>query len=150
MVDPFSVAGSAAGIVSLGLQVCGGLITYCRAWRSHDKDVEETLEKLTELHFTLKHVADILSIVEDLNENAPNNLRIAQHKICSCTKSLSKLHSILVESEPISQPAGVLDKAHNIRLRSMSFFDKEKFKGLRTSIAEININLGIATQFLLS
>ncbi|KAI9703670.1 MAG: hypothetical protein M1836_007440 [Candelina mexicana] len=150
MVDPFSVAGSAAGIISLGLQVCGGLITYCRAWRSHHKDIEGTVEKLTELQFTLKHVADILSVVEDVNDNAPNNLRIAQNKIRSCTKSLNKLHSILMQSETISQPAGVLDKAHNIRLRSRSFFDQEKFRGLRTSVAEININLGFATQFLLS
>ncbi|KAI9720839.1 MAG: hypothetical protein M1812_002678 [Candelaria pacifica] len=150
MVDPLSTAGSAAGIVSLGLQVCGGLISYCRAWRSRDKDIEEARERLTELELTLKHVAGILSVVEILDDNAPNDLRLAHHKIRSCTKNLNNLHSALIESEEISQPAGVLDRAHNIRLRSMYLFDKEKFKDLRSSVAETNINLGIASQFLLS
>ncbi len=148
MVDPFSIAGSTAGIVSLGLQVCGGLITYYGAWKSHDKDVEEVFDKLTDLESTLKTLAGILSIVESLDDNRADPLQAARQKIHSCIDNLEKLQLALIKFESICQPTGVLDKIHNVRLRGMSFFTREELKGLRRSATETQINLSGANQIL--
>ena len=45
MGDPISVATGTAGLVSLGLQVSSGLITYCKAWKSYDRNIDTTLER---------------------------------------------------------------------------------------------------------
>ena len=148
MGDPLSVTAGTAGIISLGLQVCGGLINYCRAWKSHDKDIEEALEKLTDLELTLRSLSDILSVVESLDDSTADTLGRARHKIQSCAAALNKLHGALIEYESIAQPSGVLDKLHNVRIRSMSFLNKEKLKGLRASVSEIHNNLGSAIQIL--
>ena len=148
MVDPLSIVGSTAGIVSLGLQVCGGLITYCRAWRSHDKDIEEVLDKLTDLESTLKTLTGILSIVEGLDDNRTNTLQAARPKIHSCVTNLEKLRLALIDFESICQPTGVLDKIHNVRLRGMSFFNREKLKGLGRSATETQVNLSDANRIL--
>ncbi len=146
MGDPFTVAASTASFVSLGIQVCGGLIDYCRAWKSHDKEIEEALERLTELELTLQTLSDNLSIVESLDEST--SLQGARQKIRSCTVALNKLHGILIETESISQPAGILDKLHNIRLHGTFLFNREKLKCLRNSIAESQSYLSNTVQFL--
>ena len=119
MGDPLSIASGTAGLVSLGIQVCDGLIKYCRAWKSHDKEIEEALERLTELQLTLKTLSSILSIVESLDDSTAETLHGARQKILSCTVALNRLYKALIELEPISQAEGILDKVHNVRLRSI-------------------------------
>lgn len=148
MAEPFSVAASTASFVSLGIQVCDGLISYCRAWKSHDKEIEEALERLTDLELTLKNLSGILSTIESLDDSIAETLHGARQKIRSCTAALNKLYDALIEIESISQPVGILDKLHNVRLRSMFFFNKEKLKGFRGSVAETKSNLDSAIHIL--
>ncbi len=49
MTDPFSAAGTAIGVVSLGLQVCHGVIQFYDAWRSQDADVRSTCDLISSL-----------------------------------------------------------------------------------------------------
>ncbi|KAL8916695.1 MAG: hypothetical protein Q9172_006187 [Xanthocarpia lactea] len=148
MADPFSTVAGAAGIVTLGLQICGGFIKYCNEWKSYNRDIEEMLEKLTELEHTLKTIGDTLSIVEDIDYSTTHNLQLARRKIYSTQANLNKLYSSLKEVESIDDPAGILDKVHNLRLRSTRFFSREKFNSWRSSITEIHSNLLSAIHFL--
>ncbi|KAL8787489.1 MAG: hypothetical protein Q9195_007736 [Heterodermia aff. obscurata] len=147
-MDPVSIAAGTAGIVSLGLQICGGLVTYCKAWRSHDGDVEKALERLTSLSLTLESLEKILSAYGIDENDTADSFRVARDKIYSCTANLNTLHSVLVELESIGEPAGVLDKIHNIRLRSIALFNKEKFRRLQDSIKETQLKLDSAMQIL--
>ena len=148
MVDPFSTVAGAAGIITLGLQVCGGFIKYCNEWKSYNVDIEESLEKLTELEHTLKTIGDTLRIVEDIDYSTTDNLQLARRKIYSTQANLNKLYSSLKEVESIDGPAGMLDKVHNLRLRSTRFLSRGKFNSWRSSITEIHSNLLSAIQFL--
>ena len=148
MGDPFSFAVGTTGIVTLGLQICGGLITYCRAWRSHDRNIEEALERLTGLERTLRALSGILSAVEALDDNARDEVQVARDHIYACKGDLRKLNACLIELESISQPTGVLDKVHNVRLRSVSFFNKDKFKTLRNSVMGVQQQMANAMQIL--
>ncbi|CAH0050945.1 unnamed protein product [Clonostachys solani] len=49
MADPLSVAGTAVGIVSLGIVVTKGLIDYYKAFRDLNDDVTQTSRKLSHL-----------------------------------------------------------------------------------------------------
>lgn len=38
-MDPFSVVTGSAGLVSLGITICDGLLTYCRTYKSRENDL---------------------------------------------------------------------------------------------------------------
>lgn len=38
-MDPFSIATGSAGLVSLGITICDGLLTYCRTYKSRENDL---------------------------------------------------------------------------------------------------------------
>ncbi|KAL3469151.1 hypothetical protein BJX99DRAFT_265470 [Aspergillus californicus] len=58
MADPFSIAGSTVGVVSLGLQVCNTLVTYCRSVKDADQDIQTIANKAAGLRVPLKTLRD--------------------------------------------------------------------------------------------
>jgi len=54
MSDPFSVASSAVGIISLGLQVTQGVVTYYSQFKAFDGDIAEISCKADGLHGILQ------------------------------------------------------------------------------------------------
>ena len=52
------VAGSLVGIVSLGLQVCGGLLSYYQSWKDCNGNV-------TELYQSIENLNNILQLLQD-------------------------------------------------------------------------------------
>ena len=50
MSDPLSIAASAAGLASLGLTVCSGLLDYYKAWKDQHSDVLTMCESLEALN----------------------------------------------------------------------------------------------------
>lgn len=46
-MDPFSVATGTAGLVSLGITICDGLLAYCRTYKSRENDLN-VLDEHTE------------------------------------------------------------------------------------------------------
>ncbi|KAF2234764.1 hypothetical protein EV356DRAFT_501345 [Viridothelium virens] len=61
MSDPFTIASSTVGFISLGIQVTQGLITYLQDWRSRDSDVATTVLTLQDLEQTLEHLGFVLN-----------------------------------------------------------------------------------------
>lgn len=49
MTDPLSITASAAGLVSLGLTVCPGLLDYYGAWKNQHSDMSAMCESLETL-----------------------------------------------------------------------------------------------------
>ena len=54
MSDPLSIAASAAGLVSLGLTVCSGLLEYYSAWKDQHSDISTMCESLEALSKTFE------------------------------------------------------------------------------------------------
>ncbi|KAH7053067.1 hypothetical protein B0J12DRAFT_43999 [Macrophomina phaseolina] len=54
MSDPFSVAGSAVGIVSLGLAVCQSVVRYYDAYKGQGDEINDMLERTSRLVSVLK------------------------------------------------------------------------------------------------
>lgn len=52
MGDPLTIAASTAGLVSLGLTVCSGLLDYYNAWKDQPSDVSEMCQSLLALNKT--------------------------------------------------------------------------------------------------
>jgi ankyrin repeat domain-containing protein 50 len=93
MADPFSVAGSAVGVISLGIQACQSLVQYYGSWKDAQSNVGKMSASVTALVPMLKllrvvleeeHFAgDVRTAVEDSVKNvstAVKELNIELHK----------------------------------------------------------------------
>ncbi|KAL4789392.1 hypothetical protein BDV19DRAFT_395087 [Aspergillus venezuelensis] len=67
MSDPFSAAASAVGVISLGLQVCQHLVTYCQAFKSYDRDIEMIRITALGLRQPLKDLRDLIEESQGVN-----------------------------------------------------------------------------------
>ena len=54
MSDPLSIAAGAAGLVSLGITVCSGLLDYYGSWKDQHADVSMMCQSLESLSRTFK------------------------------------------------------------------------------------------------
>ena len=91
MGDPLSITASAAGLVSLGLSVCSGLLDYYNAWKDQPTDVSRLCESLVALNKTfellderVRHPLLNRKVVDQVTES-----------ICSCAAEIQGLRSKL-------------------------------------------------------
>lgn len=86
MSDPLSVAGTAVGIASLGIQVCQGLIKYLQAVNDRNEEIRDAV----------RDVKQVLSLLDNLNNTLPNvsfgnGTTSIQTCIDNCNKKLTEL-----------------------------------------------------------
>ncbi len=93
MADPLSVAGSAVGIVSLGITVCQGLVSY----------IESVHGRKEEIANCLREVRNLISVFTSLNDVLPRLARhsgsdhdLVQHYLRDCEAELDSL-KVLVQ-----------------------------------------------------
>jgi hypothetical protein len=78
MSDPLSTAGSAVGIISVGLKVCSEIYTYSKAWQGYNEDIQNLGSKASGLRLPLKRLRDFIEdirltdaeLADDLEEKA--------------------------------------------------------------------------------
>lgn len=61
MTDPISLTGTAVGVVSLGIQVCGEIVSYCQAWKGFDDDIRTFSQKADGLRVPLEVLRGLLA-----------------------------------------------------------------------------------------
>lgn len=109
MSDPLSVTASAAGLVSLGLTVCSGLLEYYSAWKDQPSDVSAMCESAVALNKTfelldekIRHPLLDRKTVDRVNES-----------IISCAAAIQGLQSKLDKIRNAKSETG-----HSLRLRA--------------------------------
>ncbi len=94
MADPVSVAGTAVGVVSLGLTVCHGLIKYYSAFKSRETSVEATLTYVEGL-------ASTLGLLNSRLRNVPPGfadiIKDFEGKVTACGSRIAKLEAYLTK-----------------------------------------------------
>ena len=101
MGDPFSVAGSAAGVASLGITVAQGLLDYYRGWKDCGDDVRSTLAALKDLSSTLDILESKLNIIQ-----GPQSQELhLDRTIKSCSDGIAKLDKKLRKIQKDGKPS---------------------------------------------
>ena len=141
-----AVAGSAVGIVSLGIQVCKGLISYYDSWKGCHKDIANTVQTITTFSGILETVLAVVKRQED--KNAPLNKQI-DDIVSQCNKNIDALSIELMKFEPYPQTAELRTKIKS-HLRTTYYpFREGTLTGLRDNVQEARSNLVPALQALL-
>ncbi|KXG49147.1 uncharacterized protein PGRI_030170 [Penicillium griseofulvum] len=88
MSDPISVAGTAVGIISLGLQVCGEIVSFCQAWQGFNEDIETISQKANSLRMPLRALREL---IEDFRTTDPSIATDLEEKAKSIEQAVKRL-----------------------------------------------------------
>ncbi|RSL96192.1 hypothetical protein CDV31_013572 [Fusarium ambrosium] len=146
MSDPFSVAGTAVGITSLGIDVCKGLIHYLRSIRGQNKETAEDLSMVQTLLPVFYSLHDILS--------ADQNSELTGIRQClqQSQDKLQELQQLLLE---LRGPLSFMGSKTTVKMakvsRSLAYpFHEGKLLSLRQSLHALigNLNLALSVSSL--
>lgn len=139
MADPLSVAGLASAILSLGIQVSGGITTYIDVLDCRDEDISSLRQRADTLQKTPRLVQTSLLQFQGDHQDATE----AVHEyLDSCNKELKSLESLLVKLTAYDQPT--TDRARRIKNKGKRLpfpFSRGKLDQLETKLRDSNAGL---------
>lgn len=134
MSDPVSAAGFAIGAVSLGIQVCQGLVSYYADWKSCDDDIDRIHDRLRGLGETLEILKKEIMKFQGTNAKEVDDVN---KKILSCSDGIHKLQAVLRKCR--SSPSA--NSVHKFYLRTLYPFKKSTLQDLNASVKDLQGNL---------
>lgn len=146
MVDPLSVAGLATGVVSLGLQVAGGITDYIEALNCRSQEILSVKQQNESLQRTLQVVETSLSQFRRDHQTATVAVREC---LDLCKQELKALESLVVDVTACDQPTtDRKSKIKNKGKRLLYPFSRPKLEQLETTLRNTNATLQLALQSL--
>lgn len=144
MTDPFSVAGSAVGVVSLGLTVCQGLIDYYEAYRSQDEEAEGIVQRLEGLSNTLEILQDRTGKLGSAHTATTQNV---EKRIIACASGIKKLEKLLGEFQ--QTPAATAGSSFSSKVetqgrKALYPFRRSTIKNLDETVRALESSLMLA------
>jgi len=136
MADPFSVAAGTVGVISLGIQVCQGLVRFYSDYRSASSDIKRICSSLDVLSNTLERLQSTLIQLE-----LGSASDIASKALEACSSGITELEEYLKKCR-VSQSW----KGQRKRLRYP--FQKESLRALKSNVEDLRQNLSLALQTL--
>lgn len=141
MSDPLSIAGSAGGIVSLGLAVCGEIVEYGRAYRDFDDDIQNMVTKAESLCVPLNTLEEIIKETEVTEPDAAADL---SNKIMGIHGCVKRIQDTLERYGPKSAPDGFSDKTKNQLKKAVYHFRKHALRDTMADLDSMQITLQTA------
>jgi hypothetical protein len=141
MGDALGVAGTAVGIVSLGLQVCQGIIDYYSSWKDYNSDVADTYKLVDQLNSTFALLRDAFQ----LSKSGGSSLGLAaaeqaERCIGSCEGGIAALEKLLTKIK-IKEPHGGRKKLEAQGMRFLYPFRQGTLGKLRDAVLEMRDSL---------
>ena len=145
MSDPLSVAGTAVGVISLGIQVCQGLLEYYRAWEAQDKEIKETLENIAREQKILQLLQSTLA--KHSSSFATSVVQV-EASITQAKAEFVYLDGLLQKCRQTRIPSDLREKAKTVAKSLLYPFKRETIRDLKKAIAETGRVLALAIQQL--
>ena len=135
--------GTALGTVSLGIQVCEGLLGYYRDYKGYEEDCQEAYTQIDSLRKTFDYLDDKL---KTLPQKALATR--AQECITGCQNSIEQLGAVLkkIEGEP---SAGIWQRLGAKSRRLLYPFKKDTLERLKSIVQKMLQPLDLAIQLIL-
>ncbi|KAI1408082.1 hypothetical protein F5Y13DRAFT_173316 [Hypoxylon sp. FL1857] len=144
MAEPVGLLGTVVGVVSLGIQVYGGLKKYLDDYRSREKHVSKTLDRLEQLQLSLENIKAIIPSIENGCRKPADTV---MSSLLAAQAELQILHDKLKENEP-SSPADLKGKMKETRKKLAFPFRISDLDKLESALEKIVGTLSIAMQGL--
>ena len=132
------VAGSAVGVISLGIQVCQGLKSYYDNWTSFDDDIAHLHAKIDGLRDTLEILEHVLFKFRNSN---PDMVADVEMKISSSIKSIRKLEEIITKYHSPMSANTIQQKGYRLLQRTFYPLKKATLQELKNNVTDLEHNL---------
>ncbi|KAF5548236.1 ankyrin repeat-containing protein [Fusarium mexicanum] len=146
MADPLSIAGLALAVVSLGLQVTGGITDYFDSLESRDEDIASIIQRNDTLRKTLQIIESSVSRFQNDHKTATEALR---QLLDSCKKELKVLESMVATL--ITGDQGATGRKNRARIKGKKLlypFHRPKLEQMATKLHHVNQTLQLGLQSL--
>ena len=145
MADPFSIAASAVGLISLGIQVTQSLIGICDSYKNFDEDLVRTTEKLRFLFEIFKSLEKSISD-PSFQENEGDLIQKIITSIESCDESIQELND---EWKKLTESPKGMKKSIETAGRRIAYpFRKRTLQRIEEDIDDICKHLSFALEVL--
>lgn len=94
-MEAFGAASTAAGLISLGITACQGLLVYYRSWKDADETINNmyaSIEALTKTFIVLEHSISSPMLNEDAIRRVNESTESCERGISALNKKLAKIH----------------------------------------------------------
>jgi len=148
MADPLSVAASAAGLTSLGLEITRGLLAYISAVQGQDEETTLIRQKLVVLQtFLVAAQGAIQDIPTDLDQNLSTALKTALVFSKSRIENLQKYLQKCSTTSSAGVPSWKSDLS-NAGRRAIYYFRKDTLKELEKAVDGLQQPIGLILNLL--
>ncbi|KAL2847083.1 hypothetical protein BJX68DRAFT_268382 [Aspergillus pseudodeflectus] len=148
MADPFSITGSAVGVISLGLTICQGLLAYYGPYKSFHEEINEVASRVQSLNSLLTTLNDLLANSPTFHASpSPQPIQAAIQSIQSCSQGLHKLDKIRTKCRT-SHPPGKPSRSANQLNRLLYPFRQETLVKLMGTVTWLQDNLNTSLLLL--
>jgi hypothetical protein len=139
----FGVAGSAVGVISLGIQVCQGLMQYYGSWKDGRENIVTMCKSVGSLAETLKVLrknVDGKSLAGDATKNV-------QSSMAACLGGIKELEDELARVQEV-KGSNLRSKIHEQGRRLLYPFRESTLVKLKEIVSDIRDNLSLAVETL--
>jgi hypothetical protein len=143
MGDPFSAAGTAVGITSLGIQTFQILYRYYSDVKGFRKDIHDVLRQTEGLHDILESLRQVEEKFEIDNHAPSSQLQIA---LQACQDALDELKQMADKCNNTPRPGDIQARLRDTGKRLLWPYRKETVADLRTNLSKFQDNLQLALQ----
>ncbi|KAK2781391.1 hypothetical protein FQN53_000582 [Emmonsiellopsis sp. PD_33] len=143
-MDPFSITGSAVGVISLGLTVCQGLVKYYQSWKDCPDDIKamaDSIENLMESLRLIDHQLKSGHLKPDLVSQVETSIKSCQDKMLDLNNELEKLKE--------EAGSGKLKQKLSIQSRRLQYpFKQPTIQRLGEKVSGLRGNISVALDAL--
>ena len=144
MADPFSVAGSAVGIIALAITTCQQVISYYNSWETQDQSISDAKGKIERLCSSLSALEEILPKISSSSTIAAE----VEQCMLSCREGTKRLQKFLGKCQENTAPLNFRDKLRDYRQRVIFPFRQSSLATLKEIVRDLENNLVTALQVL--
>lgn len=143
------LAGTAIGAISLGIQVCQGLVKYCRAVKGRNKDIEDITRQIQALESTFQTLDRVLPRAALLHGSDQIAVASAITSIGNCEKGVKDLQKFLDAISGTPTVSGDVKGKMRDAGRKLAFgFRQDEVMPLLQKVQGLSTTAGLALQAL--
>ena len=147
MSDPLSIAGSIAGLISLGIQVTQSLVDFYTSYKHQDSELASTIEKLDSLLIILESLEKALSN-RQFQEDERSMIKNIETSIKNCDELIHDLQAECQKFKKRSPSNGIKAVTKVAGYRAVYPFRQSTLQKLDEDIGEIRARLSFAVETL--
>lgn len=141
MADPIGALGTAVGVISLGIQVCQGLISYYSAYKGRNSKIDNVCDKINGLTGVFVALEEILPGLQNDHGSLASQVNDILTK---SRESITELQGVLDKCKQTTPARGVREKVQIGVQKALFPFRQDTLQQLENVTSGLQGNLDTA------